>query len=239
IDNQNSSEIVFAIQYSDGQGNGNRFNYIFAPLTEGADINPGTGLGMSRPTAELIRAYNENDTRMRATLSPYEINPNTSDTINQPYFRKFLADQQVQDGGQDWPILRYADILLLYAEVLNEMGDMQGALEQLNKVRSRAFEGDSENLYEIDMIANKSEMSEIILNERRLELACENHRWFDLLRFDKAEEFLQTEIRLQGLKTGIDLITYETSMNEYQRLYPIPMEQIELHNGILDQNKGY
>lgn len=239
INNQNSSEIVFAIQYSEGMGNGNRFNYIFAPLTRGADINPGTGLGMSRPTAELIRAYDENDTRMGATLSPYEVNPNTNDTTNLAYFRKFLADQQLQDGGQDWPILRYADVLLMYAEVLNELDELAGALEQLNLVRKRAFDGNSENLYDIDVVANKSEMRDIILNERRLELACENHRWFDLLRFGKAEEFLQNEIRREDWKTGIDLTTYPTSIQGFQQLFPIPLEEIEKHSGTLSQNPGY
>ncbi len=239
INNQNSSEIVFAIQYSDGMGNGNRFNYIFAPLTQGADINPGTGLGIIRPTADLIRAYEENDSRMSATLSPYEINPNTNDTTNLAYFRKFLANQQVQDGGQDWPILRYADVILMYSEVLNDLDDLSGAIDQLNLVRSRAFVGLSDKLYDLDMIANKSEMKDIILNERRLELACENHRWFDLLRFGKAEEFLQTEVRREDWRTGIDLITYNTSMKEFEQLFPIPFDEIELHNGALSQNTGY
>ena len=194
---------------------------------------------MSRPTAELIRVYEENDTRMSATLSPYEINPNTNDTVNSAYFRKFLANQQIQDGGQDWPILRYADVLLMYSEVLNEMDDLPGAIEQLNLVRSRAFSGLSDKLYDLDMVANKSEMTDIILNERRLEFACENHRWFDLLRIGKAEEFLQIEIRREDWKTGIDLITYTTSMQEFEQLFPIPFEEIQKHNGTLSQNTGY
>lgn len=239
IENQNNAEIVFAIQYSDGTGNGNEFNYIFAPLTRGADINPGTGLGMSRPTAELIRAFDEEDTRMSSTLSPYEINPNTNDTVSNAYFRKFLANQQVRDGGQDWPILRYSDILLMYAEALNELDDLNGAIDQLNLVRLRAFGGNEEKLYSTESITNSNQFKDILLNERRLELACENHRWFDLLRFGKAEEFLQTEIRVEDYKTGMDLLIYNTSMQEFERLYPIPIDEIEKHNGNLDQNPGY
>ena len=238
IENQNNEEIIFAIQYSEGTGNGNSFNYIFAPLTAGADVNPGTGLGFSRPTAELLRVYEEGDTRKSATLSPYEINPNTNDTTNLSYFRKFLADQLVQDGGQDWPILRYADILLMYAEALNELGDLEGAINILNMVRSRAFEGDSEKMFSTATINNSTQFKEVLLNERRLEFACENQRWFDLIRFNKAEDFLQVEVRREDFRTGEDLIIFETNMQEFQRLYPIPLEEIEKHNN-LQPNPGY
>lgn len=239
ISNQNSSEIVFAIQYSDGQGNGNMFNRIFAPLTQGADINPGTGLGMTRPTAELIRAFEDGDSRIVSTLSPYEINPNTSDTTNLAYFRKFITNQQVLDGGQDWPILRFADIILMYAEALNELDDLPGAITELNKVRSRAFDGQPDKLYDSNSITSKEEFRDLLLHERRLELACENQRWFDLLRFGKAEEFLQVEIRREDWRTGKDLVTYVTAMEEFDRLYPIPFDEIEKHNGNLSQNPGY
>lgn len=239
IENQNDKEIVFAIQYSNGTGNGNEFNYIFAPLTRGADINQGTGLGMSRPTADLIRAFEDGDTRESSTLSPYEINPSTNDTTNKAYFRKFLADQLVQDGGQDWPIIRYSDVLLMDAEALNELGDLEGALSKLNMVRSRAFNGEQDKLYTLSQVVNSAQFKDILLHERRVELACENHRWFDLLRFGKAEAFLQKEVRTEDFRSGIDLITYNMNMQEFERLYPVPFEEIEASNGILTQNPGY
>lgn len=238
IQNQNNNEIIFAIQYSEGTGNGNSFNYIFAPLTLGADVNQGTGLGMARPTADLIRAFEEGDTRMHATLSPYEVNPNTNDTINNAYFRKFLANQLTQDGGQDWTVLRYSDVLLMYAEVLNEEGELAGAIDYLNMVRSRAFNGDGSKLYTTSDINTSEAFNMALLAERRLEFANENQRWFDLLRFNKAEEFLQLEVRREDFRSGIDLVVFETNMNEYQRLYPIPLQEIEKHNN-LEPNPGY
>lgn len=237
IENQNSKEIVFAIQYSDGMGNGNSFNYYFAPQIADVDIYQGSGLRMIRPTAEIIRAFEEGDTRINPTLAPYYINPDSGDTINSPYFRKFLADQLNKDGGQDWPILRYSDILLLYAEVLDLSGDTENAINYLNSVRSRAFNGNQEKLYAVSEITSSSQFRDLLLHERRVELSMENHRWFDLLRFNKAEEFMQSEIRVQSVE-GETLQTYQINMQEYQRLYPIPAIEIE-KNSKLTPNPGY
>jgi hypothetical protein len=123
------------------------------------------------------------------------------------------------------------------AEVLNELDDLAGAIEQLNLIRSRAFNGDLNKLYNVADVSNKSDMKDLILHERQLEFAAENHRWFDLLRFGKAEEFLQVEIRREDWRTGINLTTKKTEMKSYQRLYPIPLQEIE-KSGI-SKNPGY
>lgn len=238
IENQNSAEIVFAIQYSNGLGNGNVFTYYFAPQVEGVDEYQGTGLRSIRPTANIIRAFEDGDLRKDPTLWPYFTNPNSGDTINEPFFRKFIMGNQLErDGGADWPILRYSDIILMYAEALDQSGDLDGAITQLNIVRSRAFNGDPLKLYSSATITSSAQFREILLHERQVELAAENHRWFDLLRFNKAEEFLQEEVRLQDLN-GIDAQTKKMGMQEYQRLYPIPIAEIEKNNK-LTQNFGY
>jgi hypothetical protein len=237
VENENGIEDIFSIQYSNGAGNGNGFNYLYGPKVEGADILVGVGQATIRPTAELMRVFEEGDTRKKKTYSPYTANPINNDTITDAYFRKFLSTDLLLDGGQNWPVLRYADVLLMKAEVLNELNDLPGAIVQLNEVRSRAFEGDSDKLYDIANVSDKETMKEVILNERRLELAAENQRWFDLLRFGKAEEFLQEEIRTEDFRTGQDLQTQKCEMKPHQNLYPIPTQEIE-RSGI-SQNSGY
>ena len=236
-ENENGLETVFSIQYTNGTGNGNTFNFLYGPKVEGADILVGVGQSTLRPTAELMRVFEEGDTRKVKTYSPYTVNPINNDTITDTYFRKFLTTDLIEDGGQDWPVLRYADILLMKAEVLNEQSDLPGAIDQLNIVRARAFEGDTDKLYDITTVTSKEMMRDVILNERRLEFAAENQRWFDLLRFNKAEEFLQEEVRTEDWRTGADLQTFELNMKPYQRLYPIPIQEIEKSG--LRQNPGY
>ncbi len=160
------------------------------------------------------------------------------DTVNTPYNRKFLVAQNVNDSGLDWPVIRFSDVILMYAEVLNELDDLSGAITQMNKIRERAF-GDQLHNFDETSIPNKEVFRDRVLNERRLELAFENHRWFDLVRTGKALDFLQVENRLQDWRTGQILISFDLNMQPYQTLFPIPLDEIELSNGNLTQNEGY
>jgi hypothetical protein len=237
LENQNSKEIVFAIQYSTATGGeGNNFMNIFGPINPQADVSLGGGAEHNRPTADLIRAYEPGDTRKAATLSEYVAVG--GDTVNTPYNRKYLVAQNVNDSGLDWPVIRFSDVILMYAEVLNELDDLSGAITQINKVRERAF-GDQLHNFDQTSVPNKEAFRTRVLNERRVELAFENHRWFDLVRTDKALEFLQVENRLQDWRTGQILISLDLNMQPYQTLYPIPLDEIELSNGNLTQNEGY
>jgi hypothetical protein len=237
LDNQNSKEIIFAIQYSSGTGGeGHNFMNIFGPGTPGSDVSPGVGAEHNKPTADLIRAYEPGDTRKAATLSEYIAT--ATDTVNTPYNRKYLVNQNINDSGLDWPVIRFSDVILMYAEVLNELDDLSGAIDQINKIRERAF-GDQLHNFDLSSIPDKENFRTKVLNERRVELAFENHRWFDLVRTDKALEFLQVENRLQDWRTGETLISFELNMQPYQTLYPIPLDEIEVSNGNLTQNEGY
>jgi len=237
LENQNSKEIIFAIQYSSGTGQeGNGFMNDFGPVNPKADVCLGGGSEHNRPTADLIRAYEPGDTRKAATLSEYVAV--AGDTVNTPYNRKYLVAQNVNDGGLDWPVIRFSDVILMYAEVLNELDDLSGAINQLNKIRERAF-GDQLHNFDLPSIPDKEVFRTKVLNERRVELAFENHRWFDLVRTGKALEFLQVENRLQDWKTGQILISLDLNMQPYQILYPIPLAEIEISKGNLTQNDGY
>ena len=238
VSNQNNKEIIFAIQYSNGTGDGNTFMNEFGPGTIGSDVCPGVGSEHNHPTVDLITAYLPGDTRKAVTLKEYIVNPVTHDTVNGPYNRKYLANQLMNDSGVDWPVLRYADVILMYAEVLNELNDLPAAIVQINKIRERAF-GNQLNNYNNVSIPTKEIFRDKVLNERRLELAFENQRWFDLIRTGKALDFLQTEHRLADWKTGVIYISLNLNMQPYQALYPIPFDEIEISKGVLTQNPGY
>ena len=124
-----------------------------------------------------------------------------------------------QTGGpeHDWIEIRLADVILLYAESLNANGKSNEAIAQLNKIRSRA------GLASLNAtsLSSSSAINEAIHNERRLELAFEGHRWFDLTRTATAQAAL-------GQSFG----------NEYY-LFPVPISEILVSSGVITQNSGY
>jgi len=121
-----------------------------------------------------------------------------------------------QTGGpeHDWIELRLADVILLYAEALNETGNSAGAVTELNKVRSRAgLDGST--------AGSQSEVRQAIADERRLELAFEGHRWFDLVR------------------TGTVDAEMGVSVNANYYLFPMPISEVLASFGVITQNAGY
>ena len=121
-----------------------------------------------------------------------------------------------QTGGpdHDWIELRLADVILMYAEALNENGNTSGALTELNKIRTRAGLADSG-------ASSQGEVRTAIANERRLELAFEGQRWFDLVR------------------TGtVDAEMGQTINSDYH-LFPIPISEVLASFEVITQNPGY
>ncbi|WP_343486668.1 RagB/SusD family nutrient uptake outer membrane protein [Allomuricauda sp. d1] len=121
-----------------------------------------------------------------------------------------------QTGGEDldWIEMRLADAILLYAETLNENGNTAGAITELNKIRTRAGLPNT-------TATGQTAVRQAIQDERRLELAFEGHRWFDLVRTGTVEaEMGQT----------IDSNFF---------LFPVPISEILATNGVITQNPGY
>lgn len=124
-----------------------------------------------------------------------------------------------QTGGadHDWIELRLADVLLLYAEALNENGKSTEALVELNKVHTRA----GLSTLTSAELSTQALIRQAIYDERRVELAFEGHRWFDLVR------------------TGtVDAEMGQTVDTKYH-LFPIPLSEILATNGVITQNDGY
>ena len=101
-----------------------------------------------------------------------------------PYIKKFARPHsQFNNTGQNWPVYRYAEVLLFLAEALNEQGKTGDAATYINQVRARAG-------LAATTASSQADMREAIFKERRVELAFENKRWFDLVRTGRVKEII-------------------------------------------------
>ncbi|MBC7890623.1 MAG: RagB/SusD family nutrient uptake outer membrane protein [Sphingobacteriaceae bacterium] len=215
-----NKEVLFAVQFVSGQiGQGSDMWSNWAPFNAGTVLlgtGGGGGGGFNRPTADLAKSYEAGDVRKDASLLTTYKNAQGKDVAD-AYVVKFRQQGALNaDSDVDFPILRYADVLLMYAEALNEQGKAPEAVPFLNQIRKRAGLADKAAL-------SQAEMRLALEQERRVELAFENHRWFDLLRTDR----YLTVLAGKGLK-----------VLAYQKVYPVPLREIDL-NKTLTQNSGY
>ena len=140
-------------------------------------------------------------------------------------------------GGNDWIILRYADVILMLAEAYNELGETDEAISYLNQVRERAGLADyNTSMQDSEYASNYPTLKLAILHERRVELAFENQRWYDLLRFFSTEELIEYMHAKNGDDYGISDPDNFTSKDIY---YPIPYEEYLLNPEGMYQNPGY
>jgi tetratricopeptide (TPR) repeat protein len=202
---------------------------------------PNRGWGFNRPTKNLRDDFEPGDPRLQAsviflgevldgvTILGDGATPDISvDSHGQEEIECY--NQKVWTPGINVPpsfghnrrFLRYSDVLLIAAEALNETGNAAQALVYLNRVRQRAREGNNAVLPDITE-TNKNLLRDIILHERRVELAMEGHRFWDLVRTGRAPAVLGPLGFIQG--------THE--------LLPIPQTEIDLTQGKLDQNPGW
>ena len=189
--NANNAEIIFSIQYVGGNDDGEDGSFMvrFAPFNSGTQVigqgvegfgGVGSRSGLNQPTESLIDAYEEGDVRKAASLSTFFLTAE-GDTVREAYIEKYCC-YMVKAGQEstNWPVFRYADVLLMLAEALLEQGNAGEGLTYLNEVRARAG---------LEGLAALTE--EALRQERRVELAFENHRWFDLVRWGIAEETMR------------------------------------------------
>ncbi len=231
---EHSSESVFEVStVSLGTGGGgSQFNEV-----QGVRGTPNLGWGFNRPSDDLVAAFPRNDPRREATvLSVGEVLPDGSDVVigdpgvaNQRQNQKAwvpLAANGNGNGGGNIRILRYADVLLMAAEAHNELGNLERALELANLVRTRARGPLPPNFLPAIVATDQTAARTAIYLERRLELAMEQHRWFDLVRTGRAAPRM-----LAVGKTAFVAGKHE--------LFPIPQSEIDLSSGALRQNAGY
>lgn len=226
--NEYNSEIIFEIQST---ADGNCQSSSQYGQVQG--VRAQFGWGFNSPSEDLVAAYEENDVRQDATilfvgettpegdLITAGNDPSNPTRYNQKIYvssENYRRNNCAENADSNIIILRYAEVLLMNAEANLELGNYDAALESLNEVRNRA---------KLDDLTFESEaqLRSAIWHERRVELAQEGDRFFDLVRQGRAAEIFQALGK-----------QFTPGVNE---IFPIPANQISLSNNVLVQNPGY
>jgi hypothetical protein len=240
INGNNGVESIFevgALEVENQEAGGDQYGN-----TQGVRGTPNKGWGFNRPSIDFRNSFETGDPRYKGTII------NLNDTIDGIVI---LGDGQTPDVTRDshgniieiecysrkvwvpgatttsnWGLhrrfIRYADVLLMAAEALNENGKPTDALTYLNMVRARARQGNPNILPDITT-TDQSQLRDSIFNERRHELGLEGFRFWDLVRTGRAPAILGP-------------LGFVTGKNE---LLPIPQSEIDLSQGALVQNPNY
>jgi starch-binding outer membrane protein, SusD/RagB family len=245
--NKNNQESVFEVQFLQGTALGlaSYFPYFFIPLTNNhADLTMGPKgsqsaplSGWNIPAQDLLAAYEDRDKdeRFQASIAFFTGPSLISDTsyVNLPYIKKYQHPHSIfGQTNQNFPVYRYAEVLLMRAEALNEQGKVSEAQQYLNQVRSRAG-------LDPYTAGGQADLREAILQERRIELAFENKRWLDLVRTGKAIGVMNAfgaKLKADPAYYFLSAATYNVDQNDL--LFPIPFLEIQV-NPDLVQNPGY
>lgn len=259
--NENGRESVFEIQYteeatSDYGGEGYTRGTMTTILQRSRSSAFGeAGWGYDRPTQNLYNEYEAGDARRDETI----LVP-TDEQIETPAQEIYCGDRMLNrkyamyDDGANGGIyklahatrspknniqIRYADVLLMYAEACCETGDLPSAKTALKEVRDRA--GLSQFPYTaviqgqtVTYNDNQEDLRKAIRHERRVELAMEGHRWFDLTRWGIAKETMDTYMAGETEEAKELYGTFQKGKHE---LFPIPSKEIDLSG--IEQNPNW
>lgn len=239
---QNNSEAIFEIQHTNGQiGLGSYLSQYFTPRAFG-------GYGANLPTESFVNEFETAsdgvtyDPRLRYTVvlegepwingEPYNAQWSTTGYVSRKQVQPLSVGPVNGDGALNYVYMRYADVLLMRAEALNELNRTAESLSPLNEVRKRARES---YLYDVDLdgfgtvpdgllddvsSTDQNIVREAIRHERRVELGFEFHRFFDLMRYGAtvAEDALEdTYFNYAG-----------------HRYFPIPQSELDTNPKIND-----
>ncbi len=243
--NKNGIEHIFSAQFkSNSQGQGNNQNPrsilngvpgLVGNYAEQVVFYPYNGDNFF----SVYKLYKSNDKRRNATFVRSYTSPTNSKKYalpipnpavvkdSTPFFNKWWDPNSTaltSESAANVPIIRYSELLLIYAEALNEAGQTGTAYTPLNTVRARA------GLAPLTTGLSQSEFRDSLYLDRRLELVFEYQRWFDLIRqFDAGGN----STFVQNLHTA-----GKNSASDKNRLYPIPLAEIQI-NPLATQNPGW
>ena len=255
---ENNAESIFEIQYANeatsdyGTGNGSTRGTFTQVLTRSRSTNMGDeGWGFAKPTHNLYNEYEAGDPRRDATIILLDAEHlGDQDTyLGTSYLNRktglYNADgtgYTVKNAHNTRGVLnnkqyRLADFYLLYAEECLETSDNATATTYLNKVRTRVglptYPGYTFKVNGVEL--SSPTLQEAIRHERRMELAVEGHRWFDLVRWGVAYEVMTAYMAQERDEAKAEMQPFRKGVHE---LLPIPNKQRQL-NSLLGQNPGY
>lgn len=224
VSGENNAESVFEIQ---GKGGPSQPGIQQYSQVQGARGAGGWGWGFNTPSQGLLNAFNEQgDTERRdatiiikpTTLYDGRVVPVTVE--NNYYNYKAYSSAFTGDDDTDVNIryLRYSEVLLMKAEAMNELGQTSNAAPYLNQVRNRAGLANT-------TAVSQGDMRTAIYKERRLELAMEHDRWFDIIRTGQAQAAMAANGK-----------TFKVGTHE---VFPVPNKFILEAKGLATQNLGY
>jgi hypothetical protein len=253
---ENSAESVLEIQHKSGVSGGTLGTYS-GPMRLPRDFT--NGYGFDCPTADLLNEFEAGDPRAIYTFifkgDVFPIDGVKTYTVENKYSPTGYNSRKAwipfsERAGLSWQqfdinyrYMRYSEVLLLYAESLNEVNKQDSAKMLANKVRERARKTPATDPQRISCsynlshpaellpdvtTSNQSELRQAIWHEQRVELATEGHRRWTLLRTDRFKS------RMEAVK-GSKGCTVEP----HELLYPIPQNEIDVSNNMLSQNPGY
>jgi len=228
-DNENNTESVFEVQFkSGGTGTGTVMPAEMLPgsYMRAAKIPVAGGNDFKFVSNDLLHSYPAEDKRLAFNILQGFVDEN-GNFVNQHYFKKFLDPKRygvdLRDWGINQPVLRYTDVLLMYAETLLHTGGSQAIVDSLvNKVRHRA------GLPPLTGVTLDQ-----LMEERRLEFAAEGLRWHDLVRTGTVVSVMNAWMVQEDEKQVMK------PMRAAYVLYPIPQTEINIKPGLYEQNAGY
>lgn len=227
ISSRGGKEAVFSVGFGDGGGaisfwEVGQFNVRLLPTELSQEVDGVSNThGWQIAAPDLYNSFAEIDERQEATfMTNFMASDGTTINLDKIYIDKYWdkeGDPTARGSFNDFPVLRYSDVLLVYAEAQARLNNFSGANEYLNMVRERA------GLDDVD-ISDMDGFIDVLLSERRKEFVAEAHRWFDLVRLERLEEAV---MEAKGINVN----------NKYY-LFPIPNRE-RLVNPNLPQNAGF
>lgn len=184
------------------------------------------GVGIMEPTTDLLEGFEEGDYRKEATFFDSYWNYTFDPHIWKHWDQDAYDPDETGQSGANFQVMRYAEILLIFAEAENELNGPTGlAYDAINQIRARARNGQPDVLPDLAGLSQDGFRTALLL-ERRHEFVNEGHRWYDLVRTGNLIEFVK---RAKG---------DQANPQSFNNLFPIPQRERDL-NANLTQNPGY